>query len=234
VRTVFIGDSNPLALKHEHFLRVLEALYTTFPELERVTSYARAKTIKRKSMGELRELREAGLTRLHIGLETGDDKLLKYINKGASAEDMCIAGSKVMDAGMELTEYVILGLGGRERWAEHAVATARVLNIINPHWIRVRTLILRPNAPLYKWAQRGEFVPSTAEEVLQETRMLIDNLNVTSEFLSDHVSNYLPVNGRLPEDQGKMLEFIDMTLETLRLVPDAKTRILQPEWLRRL
>lgn len=230
--TMFIGDSNSLVMKTEELLEVLRFAREVFPGLKRITSYARAKTILRKPIEDLVALREAGLTRLHVGLETGDDQLLKYMCKGATSSEMVEAGRKAMEAGFELTEYVILGLGGRDGWEKHAVETAKALNKINPTFIRVRTLVPIPGTPLYEKVVSGEFKVSSPLEVLKETRLLIERLNVSSWFLSDHVSNYLPVNGKLPEDKEDLLNFLDLHIDILESDPELGRRLLQPEHLR--
>lgn len=230
--TMFIGDSNSLVMKTEELLEVLRFAREVFPGLKRITSYARAKTILRKPIEDLVALREAGLTRLHVGLETGDDQLLKYMCKGATSSEMVEAGRKAMEAGFELTEYVILGLGGRDGWEKHAVETAKALNKINPTFIRVRTLVPIPGTPLYEKVASGEFKVSSPLEVLKETRLLIERLNVSSWFLSDHVSNYLPVNGKLPEDKEDLLNFLDLHIDILESDPELGRRLLQPEHLR--
>jgi len=230
--TMFIGDSNSLVMKTEDLVEVLRFARKVFPGLQRITSYARAKTLLRKPLEDLLELRRAGLTRLHVGLETGDDKLLKYVNKGATASEMVDAGRKAMEAGFELTEYVILGLGGEEGYRRHARETARVLNKINPTFIRVRTLVPIPGTPLYEKVVSGEFKVSSPLDVLRETKILIENLNVTSWFLSDHVSNYLPVNGKLPDDKEDLINFLDLHIDILETDPVLGRRLLQPEHLR--
>ncbi len=212
VRTAFIGDSDSLIMKTDDLVEILEFLRQTFPTLERVTSYARAKTVLRKRPDELKRLREAGLNRLHLGLETGDDVLLKFIDKGATAAEMIEAGRSVKEAGISLSEYVILGLGGQARWREHAEETARVLNAIDPDFIRVRTLIIFPGTPLREALDRGAFKPLPPEGILREERLLIERLEVNSEFVSDHVSNYLPIEGKLPEAKESMLASIDAVL----------------------
>ncbi len=212
VKTAFIGDSDSLIMKTPDLLEVVKFMHRTFPTLERVTSYARAKTVLSKTPDELAQLRQAGLTRLHLGLETGDDELLKFIDKGATAEEMIEAGKRVNAAGISLSEYVILGMGGRDKWEQHARGTARVLNAIDPAFIRVRTLIVFPGTPLQEAIDRGEFHQISAEEVLREERLLIELLEVNSEFVSDHVSNYLPINGKLPGSKAEMLEQIDAVL----------------------
>jgi len=216
VKNVFIGDSNSIIMKTEDFAEIVRFLYETFPTLERVTSYARAKTLAKKSASELRMLRDAGLTRLHVGLETGDDELLQYVQKGATAQDMIVGGRKAMEAGFELSEYVMPGLGGRERWEQHARQTARVLSQINPHFIRLRTLWLVPGTPLYEKNQRGEFTLQSPEGLLLEVRTLIQELEATSQFVvSDHSANYYMwgVDGKLPQNKARMLETIDAMLE---------------------
>ncbi|RLC69880.1 MAG: radical SAM protein [Chloroflexi bacterium] len=216
VKNVFIGDSNSIIMKTEDFAEIIRFLYETFPTLERVTSYARAKTLVKKSMAELKMLRDAGLTRLHVGLETGDDELLQYIQKGATAQEMIIGGRKAIEAGFELSEYVMPGLGGRERWEQHTRGTARILSEINPHFIRLRTLWLVPGTPLYEKNQRGEFTLQSEEGLLIEVRTLIEELEATSQFVvSDHSANYYMwgVDGKLPQDKPRMLTTIDTMLE---------------------
>lgn len=216
VKNVFIGDSNSIIMKTEDFAEIIGFLYETFSTLERVTSYARAKTVVKKRPEELRTLREAGLTRLHVGLETGDDELLRYVRKGATAEEMIIGGRKAIEAGFELSEYVMPGLGGRERWEQHARGTARVLNEINPDFIRLRTLGLAPNTPLYEKNQRGEFTLQSLEGLLIEVRTLIEDLKVTSQLVvSDFSANHYmwEIDGKLPQDKERMLGTIDAMLE---------------------
>ncbi len=232
-KTLFIGDSDPLIMRTEQLAEIVKHAYRVFPNLVRVTSYARAKTVIRtKSKEDMRTLREAGLTRIHMGLETGDPWLLEFVKKGATPEEIVEAGRMVLDAGMELTEYVIIGLGG-EWWSEqHALGTAEVLNKINPTFIRLRTLVLFPQAPLYELAQRGEFKPISPLNALREIRLLLEKLNVNSWFLSDHVSNYLPVNGKLPDDKKDLLEFLDYHIELIEKNPDMTYKVLTPEHIR--
>ncbi len=215
VKSAFLQDSDSMIMKTEPLVEILEFLCKTFPFLERVCSYARGKTIFRKSHEELRRLREAGLSRLHIGLETGDDELLAYIKKGATADEMVEAGRKAVEAGFEVSEYMMPGLGGRERWEQHARNSARVLNEINPHFIRLRTLHLVEESLMYEKAERGEFHIQSIEGVLVEIRRFIEELDVTSELITtDYVYNYFlgEVDGKLPEDKGKLLKSVDEAL----------------------
>ena len=215
VETVFIADSDSLVIGTEEMCQILGHLHGTFPSLARVTSYARASTLKRKSVESLKKIRSSGLTRLHIGLETGSAQLLVRIKKGAGPGTMIRGCTKARKAGFEVSLYVLLGIGGESMWQEHARETAMVLNRINPDFIRVRTLTPQPGTPLFKWWNEGSFQMPGPETILKEQKVLIKGLSVTSHYLSDHVSNYAPINGDLPADKNGMLSLIDTTLERL-------------------
>ncbi len=225
VRSAFLQDSNTIIMKTDELVEIVEFLCETFPTLERVCSYARAKTVVKKKPEELRRLRGAGLSRLYVGLETGDDELLAYVQKGATADEMVEAGRKAIEAGFEVSEYVMPGLGGRERWEQHAKNTALVLNEINPHFIRLRTLRLAEGTPLYEKAKRGEFHVNSIEGVLLEIQKLIEDLDVTSELItSDQSLNFFmgEVDGKLPEDKERLLKSIDQALTHWRLKGEPK------------
>jgi len=226
--TLFIGDSNSLALSTEDLIQILDTIYTNFPKMRRVTSYARAKTIaKRKTIEELRQLHEHGLTRLHIGLETGDAELLKLINKGATPEDMIEGGKKVVESGVSLCFYVMPGLGGKEYSAQHVIGTANVLNQVNPAFIRIRTFQPIPGTPIWDFIQQGKITLLTPEETLQEEYDLIERLTITSNYVSDHLLNY-PVwdngpkqlDGKLPEAKAEMLRQIANSLKAIKEKPE--------------
>jgi radical SAM superfamily enzyme YgiQ (UPF0313 family) len=219
VKSAFLQDSDTVIMKTEPLVEIVTFLRETFPTLERVCSYARGKTLVKKKPEELVRLREAGLSRLHVGLETGDGELLAYIQKGATAEEMIAAGQKAIAAGFELSEYVMPGLGGRERWEQHARNSARVLNEINPHFIRLRTLHLIPGTPLAEKAKRGEFHVQSIEGVLIEIRRFIESLEVTSQLVtSDFAANYFigEVDGQLPGDKERLLAAVDRALAAWR------------------
>jgi len=232
--TAFIGDSNSLVIKTADLCEVLQSLYASFPRLERVTSYARARTIVKKDLAELKQIRQAGLNRLHVGLETGDGETLHVIRKGATPEEMIEAGIKAKAAGFELSLYILLGIGGMQRWQEHADGTAAVLNKIDPHFIRVRNLIPQPGSPLYEMRERGEFTVTPPDRILEEERRIIENLDVTSEFLSDHISNYLPLNGQMPQDKTAILRALDREIANLREDPSLLDDYRHKEFLRNL
>lgn len=230
VRRAFIGDANSLVMPAADLARVVAELRAQFPALERVTSYARGHTLAKKRMEDLRLLRHAGLTRLHVGLETGSQRLLSLLEKGGTRAHMIEGGRKALEAGFELSEYVIIGLGGEEYWEEHAEETAAVLNEIGPHFIRVRTLAVLPGTPLHELRERGGFKPPRVLTVLAEEARLIGNLAVEGTyFASDHVSNLLPVEGRLRADQGRMIEQIELAMERVKgCAPEALLEDIRP------
>ena len=220
-KNVFLQDGDNLILKTADLVEIMKYLKETFPSVERITSYARAKTVSKKTLGELRDLYHAGLSRIHIGLETGYDPLLQYMKKGVTAEEHIDAGKKVKKSGISLSEYVILGLGGKGMWREHAIETAKVLNQINADFIRVRTLKVLKTMPLQEKVEKGEFVLMSDDEIVLEERLLIENLDgIASTFVSDHILNLLEeVEGKLPEEKGRMLGLID---RYLALPPEEK------------
>lgn len=208
-RTVFLQDANAPQYPTTQLVEVLCYLKEAFPSIERITSYARSKTIARKSLDDLKRLREAGLVRLHVGLESGCDEVLAYMKKGTTAAEHILAGRKAIEAGMELSEYYMPGLGGK-RWSEkHALESARVLNEIGPHFIRLRTLVPRPGTPLYEKVRSGEFKPLTEDEVVEEIALFIENLHCRTYLASDQMCNLLwEVEGQLPEEKPAILEAI--------------------------
>ncbi|MDD5204316.1 MAG: radical SAM protein [Desulfobacterales bacterium] len=206
----FLQDADNLIMPPDDLVEVLEFLRQKFPEITRVTTYSRSRTIVRRSVDALRRIREAGLNRIHVGLETGYDPLLKLVKKGVSASQQVEAGKKVLEAGMELSEYVMPGLGGEELWEAHALATADVLNQINPHFIRIRSLRVPERVLLYEKIRSGEFHMQSDDNIAEELRVFIERLEgISSTVTSDHIMNLLEeVTGKLPEDKGKMLEVI--------------------------
>jgi histone acetyltransferase (RNA polymerase elongator complex component) len=213
--SVFLQDGNNLGVKTDDLVEILRLLKETFPDVQRITSYGRSKTIaKRKTVEDLKALRAAGLSRIHIGLESGCDAVLDLVRKGVSSAEHVEAGRKVKEAGLSLSEYVIPGLGGKKLWREHALETARVLNQINPDYIRLRSLRVLDGAGLDESVASGEFEPPNDEEMVREIRLMIENLETIDSYLvSDHVLNLLEeVEGKFPEDKPKMLAVIDRFL----------------------
>jgi len=213
-KNVFLQDGDNLILRTNELAGILKYLKKVFPSIERITTYARAKTVSRKKVEELQDLQRAGLSRIHIGLETGYDPLLQFIKKGVTAQEHIEAGRRVKESGISLSEYVVLGLGGRGVWREHAVETAKVLNQINPDFIRIRTLKVLRTMLLYQKIEKGEFILMSDDEMIEEERLLIDHLQgITSTLVSDHIMNVLQeVEGKLPEEKETMLNLIDRYL----------------------
>jgi len=219
VSTLFIGDSDSLVTKVDFLTEVLKLIREFFPHLSRITCYTRGRTLARRSIEDLRRLREAGISRLHVGLETGDPWLLEYIQKGLTPEEMVVGGQKSIEAGFELSLYVLLGIGGEEWWEQHALGTAQVLNRVSPHFIRLRTFIPVPGTPMHGRIEEGEFRPASPLTVLKETRLLLENLECSSLFLSDHISNYASIEGRLPQDKEEMLEDLGEIIDQVKTFP---------------
>jgi histone acetyltransferase (RNA polymerase elongator complex component) len=219
----FLQDADNLIMRTGDLVEVLAFLRQTFPEVKRVTTYSRSRTVTKKSLESLTRIHASGLDRVHIGLETGYDPLLKLVKKGATAAQHVEAGRKLREAGMQVSEYVMPGLGGREMWREHAVETARVLNRINPHFIRLRSLRLPSRVPLHARLKDGSFHMLTDDELAEEIRVFIEHLEgITSTVTSDHIMNLLEeVGGKLPEDKPRMLEVIRAYQE----LPDAERLI---------
>ncbi|TET92380.1 MAG: radical SAM protein [Desulfobacteraceae bacterium] len=207
----FLQDADNFIMKSRDFVEILRFLREKFPDLKRVTTYSRSRTVSRKSLSEMKEIKEAGLDRVHIGLESGCDPLLKFIKKGVTADKHIDAGKKVIEAGMSLSEYIMPGLGGEAMWKEHAVDTAMVLNQIDPHYIRLRSLRVPMHAPLYQKLMNGEFKTLTDDQVVEEIKLFIETLdnNITSTITSDHIMNLLEeIKGKLPDEKENMLHVI--------------------------
>ncbi len=215
-RTAFLQDADSLVMKPDQVRRVLAHFKKRFPEVERITTYARSRTVARLSVEDLRSYGQYGLTRIHIGMETGHDPLLELIKKGATSEIHIKAGRKVLEAGLELSEYIIPGLGGREMSEGHALDSARVLNAINPHFIRLRTLTLGPKIPLWEefHGPEARLTRQTDAEIVAEIRRFLEALEgITSRVVSDHIMNLLgDLEGQLPGDKDRLLAMCDRFL----------------------
>ncbi len=206
--TVFLADGNSIILPTQMLIRIICLLYSLLPGLSRVTIYGSPQYIVQKSKEDLENLKKAGLSRIHSGMESGDDQVLLRIKKGATAKDILEAGKRVKEAGLELHLYVIIGIGGKELSHQHASSSAELLNRINPDAIHLRTFYPLGNAPIYRMWKDGTFRLLRPYEVLAELELFVRELNVTSMLLSDHVSNYVYLRGELPEDKERFLSII--------------------------
>ena len=226
VERVFLCDGDAIIMRTEELLTILEALYRAFPSLQRVTTYAGPRSTLAKTPEELRTLREAGLTRAYLGVETGCDALLKQVKKGVDAAQMLEAGVRLREAGMDLWVMVIMGLAGTgEPSRRHMLDTAAMMNEMKPRHLSALTLTLDPGTELYQDYRAGRFHPITPRESLLEAKLLLENLTVDPlHFTCNHASNYLPLKGGLPEDRDRFLAMLDRAL--------AGEQELRPEWSR--
>ena len=213
VRTLFFPAGNTIAMPTDDLANICAYAHSIFPKLERITTYGSSRYVHRKGKDDLRKLKENGLLRIHVGLESGDDDVLRRIKKGTDSVEQTQAGLWVKEAGIELSEYVILGIGGKERTKEHAEATARVLSAINPDFIRLRTFLPKVNTLLLHQIKKGQCQILSPHEVLRETMQIIENLDVKSQITSDHYTNYVDIHGRLPDDRKEMLKGLDEAMK---------------------
>lgn len=219
MKSIFLQDGNSLIIKPDDLIRILRHLRQAFPDVERVTSYGRSHTIARISDDHLAQMAEAGLNRIHIGMESGSDAVLKMVKKGTDKATQIKAGQKVKRAGMQLSEYYMPGLGGKTLWRENATETADALNQINPDFIRLRTLAMPGAAPLTQQFRSGQFDKMGEVDTSRELLLFLESLaGITSTVRSDHVLNLFPeVDGVLPGDKEKMMapvrEFLDLPPE---------------------
>lgn len=213
VRTIFLADGNTAVLPADKLVAIGEAARARFPDLERITMYGSAKFLVKKPLEQWRAVAAAGITRIHSGLESGDAATLRAINKGVTPEQAVEAYRHVMDAGIELSVYLMVGVAGAEGWREHALGSAQVLNQAPPTFVRLRTFVPQPGTPWHDRWRAGALTLLSAREALRETRLLIEHLDGPTTLLSDHVSNFLDVRGRIPGGTSAMLAQIDAALE---------------------
>jgi len=226
-RRVFLCDGDALIIPQKRLLKILQTIERRLPWVTRVGVYANAKSLKLKTLEELKTLRNHGLGIAYMGLETGDDVTLKKINKGAAAADMIQMGQKARSAGIKLSITVLLGIAGRERSRIHAEETGRVLSAIDPEYVGALSLMLIPGTPLFDAYKAGEFPLIAPPEMLAELRTMIAATNLSRGlFHANHASNYLPIRARLPRDKAAVLTLIDQAL--------AGEIALKPEYLRAL
>lgn len=213
IESVFFADGNTIIMKTEQLLEIFDYTHSLFPYLDRITVYGSSRFVNKKSLEDLKRLRAAGLKRIHTGMESGDDIILERIKKGTNSQEIISAGLKLKEAGISVSEYYLVGIGGKERSREHALNSALTLSAFSPDFIRLRTYVPMPNTPLYDDYQNGVFALLSPHEALREVRLLIENLNCdNSQLLSDHINNYWNVYGILPQDKDKMLAEIDRAL----------------------
>ena len=228
VRRIFLLDSNALVMRTDSLVEISRHAYSLFPNLERVSVYACATDIQRKSDESLKRIRESGISLLYIGLESGNEEVLELHNKGVTAEETIRACHRAKKAGFELSITMILGLGGKTLSRQHATDTGRVVSRIQPHYLGALTLMVVPGLPVEKWISQGRFELLSQEEILEELGLALENMDVDENvlFRTNHASNYLPLGGTLPRDKDHMLKILREAQE--------RKRPLRPEHLRGL
>lgn len=230
VQKVFLCDGDAIDIETSMLLEILDELKKTFPSLRHVGTYVGPASILRKSMDELKTLAAAGLRKGYLGVETGDDRLLREVNKGVGAQEMLQAGLNLNEAGWNLSSMVLLGLAGRgPRSEEHALATAKITNEMKPQYLAALTVTPVPGTVFYNRVQRGELEILSPLETLKEMKIIFENITIDDlKFVGVHASNYLPINGTLQKDKPKMLELINSILDS------GNTKMLKPENMRGL
>jgi len=221
-RTVFLQDADPLNTHPDVLVDVLTGIRERFPNVRRITAYARSRSLCRRSAEDLRRLREAGLDRVHVGMESGSDRVLELVDKGATREDHREGGLKAKAAGFELSFYLMPGLGGRALTDEHADDSASLVAEVEPHFVRLRTTATAPGTPLEEMQRSGAWTPLDEGETVAEIRRFLAGLEgVTTRLESDHSLNLLmDLRGDLPDDLEDLLAMCD---EFLDLPPRERT-----------
>lgn len=229
VNRVFLCDGDALIIPQPRLEEILKLINENLPDIERIGTYANAKSILRKSVDELKALKKLGLKMIYLGVETGHAELLQKIHKGVTYEQMVAAGRRVKESGIELSATVLLGLGGIEKSIEHAMDTARILTDIDPDYVGALTLMFVPETELYEDYLAGRFVLPDKFGFIRELYIMIDKSDFTNcLFTSNHASNYLPVKAYLPREKEKILQMIGSVIN------DKDSSRIRPEHLRGL
>ncbi len=226
---VFLMDGDALVLKTDHLLKILARIKEKLPRVKRVGAYGDARSVKNKSVEELRELKDAGLGIVYHGFESGNDEVLKRICKGSDAAEAVRAGQMIKEAGITYSTIVLLGAGGEELSEEHAKDTAKLLNAVNPEYVGALMLTIVPGTPLFEDVRAGKFKLPDKFGLLQELKTLVENLEVKNcRFHANHASNYLPIKAELPQDKERIVGYLDRVIKT------RDEKLLKPEWMRGL
>lgn len=213
IERIFLADGDALVIKTPQLIHTLDFLYDTFPHLQRVGIYASPQNLLHKSVEELTQLHEHGLGIIYLGVETGSDLLLKYIHKGVNRQEMITAGKKAVQAEIPLSVTIIIGLGGVELSSHHAKETASLLNDIAPDYVGALTLMLVEGTELYERHASGKFNILSPEETLQELYWLLESMECSTLFRSNHASNYFPLGGTLPQEKDMLLKTIERVMK---------------------
>ncbi len=227
VKRIFIADGDALAMKHEDLVEVCRTINELFPECERIGIYGSPNSILRKSLEELKELKDLGIGIVYLGVESGNKEILKNIKKGVTREEMVEAGKKIKESGIKLSITLISGIGGRKLTKDHALDSAKIINEIEPDYAGLLTLMVMPGTELYEDVEAGSFELLDPREVLLETRLMVENIGASGVvFRSNHASNYIQLAGTFMEDKDKILGQIDLGLKMSNLEDKEKYRRL--------
>ncbi|MCX7990841.1 MAG: radical SAM protein [Proteobacteria bacterium] len=229
VRRVFLCDGDVLILKTDYLLNLFKKLKNAFPNLQRIGLYGNAKSVLRKSDEELRLLKENGLGIVYLGVESGNDEVLKNINKGVTSEEILKAGKSVVEAGIKLSVTVLLGIGGVDLSHKHAIDTGKLLSEMEPNYIGALTVMVIEGTPLYNEQKSGKFILPKPFQLLEELKIMIENTDLrTGLFMANHASNYLPLKIRLPKDKIQTLQLLS------KIISQKDENHLKPEYYRAL
>ncbi len=224
---VFISDGNALVLSTSKLVEIMEYLYSANKGLERITMYANVGDILRKSVKDLKEIKNNGLEMVYIGFESGDDVVLERIKKGASFDETVEASQKLKEAGIMNSAMVLLGVGGEKRSNEHAEATGRLLTETDPEYVGALTLQLREGAPIYQEWKNGEFKLPEKFQLIKELETIVEGTNLTNGyFYSNHISNFLAIKAKFPEEKERVLSEIRQVLAA------NDEKLLRPDYFR--
>jgi len=229
VKRVFLCDGDALIIPQKRLAPIIKAIRDGIPGVERIGTYGNAKSILRKSVEDLRELREKGLGIIYLGVESGSDPVLERVRKGATHDEMVEAGRRVKEAGIVLSVTVLLGIGGRDMSDEHATETARILTEIDPDYAGALTVMVKPGTALHEAVQEGAFeLPDTFQCLSELARMIGESHMTKCFFASNHASNYLPIRAHLPEDKEQTVALLNSVIER------RDESLLRPEFMRAL
>lgn len=225
---IFLADGDALVLKNHLLVTILDTISDLFPECKRTSIYGSPKDVLRKTEVELKELRDKGLEMIYIGGESGSDRILDAVKKGVTADELVEAVQKIERSGIKASVTFISGLGGKTQWKDHAVETGRVISRMSPSYVGLLTLMVEPGTELYDDIQAGRFNLLSPEEVMAETRLLIENIDLKKKcvFRSNHASNYLSLRGDLPRDKQALLGQIKSVMENKGVLKDERFRML--------
>lgn len=224
---VFIADGNALVIPQKRLVDIMEYLNKKCPRLERINMYANIGDVLRKGVENLRVLRQLGLQMVYIGFESGDEVVLKRIKKGANYEQTVMACRMLKEAGIKNSAMVLLGIGGVDRSLEHAEATGRLLTDTDPEYVGALSLQIRPTAPIYQEWLEGRFQLPDKFQMIKELEIIVENTNLTDGyFFSNHISNYLPIKAKFPEDKERVLQ------EIRKVLKNRDESVLRPDYYR--